>query len=159
MKEQEKDIKVLVKNSKAYFEYFLSDFLECGIELKGTEIKSLRNHGGSLSDSYIIFNRGEAYILNMHISPYDKGNIFNHDPLRDKKLLMHKQEINKFKTKVAEKGFSCIPTRVYLKKGKAKIEIALAKGKKLFDKRDVAKSRDDKRNIDKAIKEHNKYGN
>lgn len=158
MKEKEGQ-KILVKNSKAYFQYFLSDFLECGIELRGTEIKSLRNHGGSLSDSYIIFEHGEAYILNMHISPYDKGNIFNHDPLRTRKLLMHKQEINKLSSKVKEKGFSCIPTKIYLKNGKAKIEIALAKGKKLFDKRQVMKERDDARNLNKAIRENNKYGN
>lgn len=148
---------LLIKNSKAHYEYFLSDFLECGLELKGTEIKSLKTGKANLSDSYIIFSNGEAFILNMHISHYDKGNIFNHEPLRTRKLLMHKQEIRKFAQKVKEKGFSCVPTKVYLKNGKAKVEIALAKGKKLYDKRQTIKDRDDKRNIDKALRDNNKY--
>ncbi len=149
---------ILIKNSKAHFEYFLSDFLECGIELKGTEIKSIKSGKANLNDSYVIFSNNEAFILNMHISEYEKGNIFNHSPLRTRKLLMHKNEIFKYASKVKEKGFSCVPTKLYLKNGKAKIEIALAKGKKLYDKRQVMKERDDKRNINKSLRENNKYG-
>lgn len=144
--------KILTKNSKAYFNYFLSDFLECGIELVGTEIKSMRFDGASLNDSYVTFKNNEAYVLNMHIAPYDKGNIFNHDPLRTRKLLLHKQEILKLEQKVKEKGYTVVPTALYLYKGRAKLEIALAKGKDNYDKRQVVKERDDKRSMDKARK-------
>ena len=145
-------IKVLVKNSKAYFNYFLDDFLECGIELKGSEIKSLRINGASLTDAYVVIRNGEAYLLNMHISPYEQGNIFNHEPNRTRKLLLHKKEIFKLNQKATEKVLNIIPTKIYLKKGKAKVEIALGKGKKKYDKRQVIKERDDKRMMDKAKK-------
>lgn len=148
------DVKVLSSNKKAYFNYFLSDFLEAGIELKGTEIKSLKLHGASLNDSYILIKNEEAYIINMNIAPYDKGNIFNHDPLRTRKLLLHKQEIIKLKRKIQEKGFTIVATKIYLKNGRAKMEIALAKGKKLFDKRDVEKEKSQKREIDKKLKNY-----
>ena len=147
--------KIIAKNSKASFNYFLSDFLECGLSLVGTEIKALRVHGASLNDAYVIIRNNEAYIVNMHIAPYDKGNIFNHDPLRTRKLLLHKKEILKLGQKVKEKQYTIIPTKVYLVRGKAKLEIALGKGKKLYDKRDSEKARDDKRKIDKAIKNYN----
>lgn len=147
--------KLIAKNSKASFNYFLSDFLECGIELAGTEIKALRVHGASLNDSYVIIRNGEAFILNMHIAPYDKGNIFNHDPLRTRKLLLHKKEILRIVQKVKEKQYTIIPTKVYLTNGLAKVEIALGKGKKLYDKRDTEKAKDDKRHIDKEIKNRN----
>ncbi|MCH5172080.1 MAG: SsrA-binding protein SmpB [Erysipelotrichales bacterium] len=147
--------KIIAKNSKASFNYFLSDFLECGLSLVGTEIKALRVHGASLNDAYVIIRNNEAYIVNMHIAPYDKGNIFNHDPLRTRKLLLHKKEILKLGQKVKEKQYTIIPTKVYLVRGKAKLEIALGKGKKLYDKRDSEKERDDKRKIDKAIKNYN----
>lgn len=148
--------KIIAKNSKASFNYFLSDFVECGIALVGTEIKAMRVHGASLNDAYVIIRNGEAYILNMHIAPYDKGNIFNHEPLRTRKLLLHKKEILKLGQKVKEKQFSLIPTKVYLKNGRAKVEIALGKGKKLYDKRESEKSKDDKLKIAKAIKDYNK---
>lgn len=148
--------KIIAKNSKASFNYFLSDFVECGIELVGTEIKAMRVHGASLNDAYVIIKNGEAFILNMHIAPYDKGNIFNHEPLRTRKLLLHKKEILKLGQKVKEKQFSLIPTKVYLKNGRAKVEIALGKGKKLYDKRESEKSKDDKLKIAKAIKDYNK---
>ncbi len=148
--------KIIAKNSKASFNYFLSDFVECGIALVGTEIKAMRVHGASLSDAYVIIRNGEAYILNMHIAPYDKGNIFNHEPLRTRKLLLHKKEILKLGQKAKEKQFSLIPTKVYLKNGRAKVEIALGKGKKLYDKRESEKSKDDKLKIAKAIKDYNK---
>ena len=147
------DIKVLVNNSKARFNYFLEDFLECGIELKGSEIKSIRENGASLHDSYVIFRNGEAFILNMHISPFKQGNIFNVDPDRTRKLLLHKEEILKMEKKAQEKVMTIVPTKVYMKKGKVKIEIALAKGKKLYDKRETIKKRDDERAMDRAIKD------
>ena len=149
------EIKVLVSNNKAKFLYFLEDFLECGIELKGSEIKSIRHNGASLKDSYVIFKNGEAFLLNMHIAPYEHGNNFNHEPNRSRKLLMHKKEIVKMEQKAKEKVMTVVPTRVYLKKGKLKIEIALAKGKKLFDKRETIKKRDDERMMAKMKKESN----
>ncbi|NLZ15952.1 MAG: SsrA-binding protein SmpB [Erysipelotrichaceae bacterium] len=142
MAKTESGIKIITSNKKAHFNYFLSEFTECGIALMGTEIKSLRTHGCSLNDAYVIIRNGEMEVLNMHINPYDKGNIFNHDPLRNRKLLLHKKEIRWFDDKVKKDGFTIVPTRVYLKKGKAKIEIALAKGKKMYDKRETIKQRD-----------------
>ena len=146
------DIKVLVNNSKAKFLYFLENFTECGIELKGSEIKSVRHNGASLRDSYVIFKNGEAFILNMRISPYENGASFNHEPLRTRKLLLHKKEILKMAQRAKEQAMTVVPTKVYLKKGKLKIEIALAKGKKLFDKRETIKKRDDERMIAKLKK-------
>ena len=143
----ESKVKLITSNKKAHFNYFLSDLTECGLVLVGTEIKSLRWHGCSLSDAYIVIRNEEMYVLNMHINPFDKGNIFNHDPLRTRKLLLHKKEIRWFDYKVKRDGFTIVPTRVYLKKGKAKIEIALAKGKKLYDKRETIKQRDIKRSL------------
>lgn len=151
-KKEDNNNKVLVKNSKAFFNYFLEDFLECGIELKGTEIKSIRHNGASLLDSYVIIRNGEVFLLNMHIAPYDHGNIFNHEPNRTRKLLLHKDEIFKLNRKAIEKSMTIIPVKVYLKKGLVKIEIALGKGKKNYDKRDVIKERDDKRLMDKVKK-------
>ena len=145
-------IKVIVSNSKARFNYFLEAFLECGIELKGSEIKSVRKSGASLADSYIVIRNGEAYILNMHIAPYEQGNIFNHDPNRTRKLLLHKKEIQKMEQKAAEQAMTIVPTKLYLKKGKLKVEIALGKGKKLYDKRETIKRRDDERMMAKAKK-------
>ncbi len=145
-------IKVIVNNSKARFNYFLEGFLECGIELKGSEIKSVRKSGASLADSYIVIRNGEAYILNMHIAPYEQGNIFNHDPNRTRKLLLHKKEIQKMEQKAAEQAMTIVPTKLYLKKGKLKVEIALGKGKKLYDKRETIKRRDDERMMAKAKK-------
>jgi len=134
--------RIIAQNKKAHFNYFLSDFVECGIVLKGTEIKSLRTHGCSLNDSYIVFRNGEAEVINMHINPYDKGNIFNHDPLRNRKLLLHKKQIRWFEEQIKKGGFTVVPTKVYFSNGRAKVEIALAKGKKLYDKRETIKKRD-----------------
>ena len=145
-------IKVFVNNSKAKFLYFLEDFLECGIELKGSEIKSIRANGASLRDSYVIFKNEEAYILNMHIAPYENGNLFNHEPNRTRKLLVHKKEALKMAQKAKEQSMTIVPTKVYLKKGKLKIEVALAKGKKLYDKREAIKKRDDERMMARAKK-------
>lgn len=145
-------IKVITTNKKASFNYFLSNFLEVGIELTGTEIKSIKLRNVSLSDSYIVFKNGEAFILNMNISVYEKGTIYNHDPLRTRRLLMHKNEILKFEQKTIKEGYTVVPTKLYIKKGLAKLEIALAKGKKLYDKRETIKERDDARNMAKALK-------
>lgn len=129
------NIKIISTNRKAGFEYFLSDHLEVGIVLQGTEIKSIRNHSVNISDAYIIIKDQEMFIINMHIAPYAQGNIFNHDPLRTRKLLLHKKQIIRLNSKVKEAGFTLIPTKLYLSKGRAKLEIALAKGKKQYDKR------------------------
>ena len=143
-------IKIIATNRKAHFNYFLSDFTECGIVLKGTEIKSLRVHSCSIGDSYVIIRNEEAEVINMHINPYEQGNIFNQDPTRNRKLLLHKKEIKWFADKVQRGGYSIVPTRVYFRKGKCKVEIALAKGKKAYDKRETIKQRDVERNIRKG---------
>lgn len=143
---------LICQNKKASFNYFLSDFLEAGLVLKGTEIKSIRERKVSINDSYITFKNHEAFILNMNISIYDKGTVFNHDPLRTRKLLLNKREILKYEQRVIKEGYTIVPTKVYLKNGRAKVEIALAKGKKVYDKRDTIKKRDDQRYMDKALK-------
>lgn len=146
-------IKILSTNKKASFNYFLEEFFECGLELKGTEIKSLRNHSCNISDSYVVVRNGEAFVINMNIPVYDKGNIFNHEPLRNRKLLLHKKEIRDIAKKMDIEGYTVVPTKIYLRNGKAKLEIAIAKGKKLYDKRDSIKEKDVKREIEKRIKE------
>ncbi len=143
-------IKIIAQNKKAAFNYFLSDFTECGIELKGTEIKSLRVNGATIGDSYIVIRNGNAEIINMYIKPYEQGNLFNHDPLRSRRLLLHKKEIKWFEIKMKQGGFTVVPNKIYLRGGKAKVEIALAKGKKLYDKRETIKERDIKRDMDKG---------
>src|SRR5574344_1753945 len=147
--------KIITNNKKAHFNYFLSDFLECGIELFGTEIKSLRVNGCSLTDSYVVFKNGEAFILNMHIAPYKEASIFNKDPLRTRKLLLHKNEILKLFQKVQTDGYTIVPTKIYLKNGRAKVEIALGKGKKLYDKRETIKAKEHTREMDKVKKDVN----
>ena len=147
------NIKIISQNKKARFNYFLSDFLEAGIVLSGTEIKSIRLHNVNLDDAYVLIRNNQAYIINMKIPVYEKGTIFNHEPKRDRKLLLHKYEIRKLDSKVERKGFTLIPTKVYLKNGKAKIEIALGQGKKLFDKRETIKQRENQREINKIMKE------
>lgn len=149
---KESHIKVISSNRKAHFNYFLSDFLECGIELQGSEIKSIRNNKVNIDDSYVLIKDLEAYIINMNISIYEKSSVFNHDPLRKRKLLLHKNEILKLKNKVDKDGYTIIPAKVYLRKGLCKIEIALAKGKKIYDKRESIKERDVKRKLDKKYK-------
>jgi ssrA-binding protein len=154
---EKEGIKIIANNKKASYEYFLSDFLECGIVLQGTEIKSLRVNGASLSDSYVIIRNGEMFILGMNIAQYDKGNIFNHEPTRTRKLLLHKEEIEKYNRKVQEKGFTIMASKIYFRNGKAKVEIALAKGKKLYDKREVEKNKSINREIDSHLKMKNQY--
>lgn len=147
------NIKIISQNKKARFNYFLSDFLEAGIVLSGTEIKSIRLHNVNLDDAYVLIRNNQAYIINMNIPVYEKGTIFNHEPKRDRKLLLHKYEIRKLDAKVERKGFTLITTKVYLKNGKAKIEIALGQGKKLFDKRETIKQRENQREINKIMKD------
>lgn len=154
---EKEGIRIIANNKKAGYEYFLSDFLECGIVLQGTEIKSLRVNGASLSDSYVIIRNGEMFILGMNIAQYDKGNIFNHEPTRTRKLLLHKEEIEKYNRKVQEKGFTIMASKIYFRNGKAKVEIALAKGKKLYDKREVEKNKSINREIDSHLKMKNQY--
>ena len=144
-------IKIIASNKKAHFNYFLTDFIEAGIELKGTEIKSLRVSGATINDSYVVIRNEEAEIINMYIKPYDHGNLFNHDPLRSRKLLLHKHQIRWLAQKIKTEGFTVVPTKIYFSKGKAKVEIALAKGKHNYDKRETIKKRDLQRELDKGL--------
>lgn len=144
--------KTIADNRKARHDYELYDRYEAGLELKGTEIKSIRRGKVQLKDSYISFYNNEAYIKGMHISPYEFGNIFNHDETRDRKLLLHKKEIRKLYQDTRIKGYTVVPVRLYLSQGLAKLEIALAKGKNLHDKRESQKAKDAKREIEKALK-------
>jgi SsrA-binding protein len=144
--------KILVQYRRASYDYFLSDHLETGIVLSGTEVKSLRAGGGSLSDSYVINRNQELFLLNMHIAPYKQGSIFNHEPLRTRKLLAHKQEIQKLSKSIQEKGLTILPIKLYLKKGMVKVLIAVGKGKKHYDKREAIKTKDTERKMRAAKK-------
>ena len=149
--------KMVANNKKAYHDYFILDKIETGIALHGTEVKSLRMGKCSIKESFVRIEKGEVFIYGMHVSPYEKGNIFNRDPLRVKKLLLHKGEINKLVGKIAEKGFTLVPLKVYFKGSLVKVEIGLAKGKKLYDKRaDIAK-KDQRRELEKDFKVKNLY--
>ena len=145
-------IKLIANNKKAYHDYFIEDKYEADIALHGTEVKSLRMGKCSIKESFVRIENGEVFIYGMHISPYEKGNIFNKDPLRVKKLLLHKGEINKMTGKIAEKGYTLVPLRVYLKGSLAKVEIGLAKGKKLYDKRQDIARKDQRREAEKEFK-------
>ena len=147
------NIKVLVQNRKAKHEYFILEIFECGIELFGTEVKSLRNGKANLADSYASIDNGEVFIKGMNISPFEQGNIFNRDPLRHRKLLMHKHEIRKLIGLTQQQGYSLIPLSVYLKGSLVKMSRALAKGKKLYDKREDIAKRDAARRMDRALKD------
>ena len=145
--------KTVCENRKARHDYFIHETYEAGIELFGTEVKSLRAGRANLKDAYGTVKNGELFIEGMHISPYEQGNIFNRDPLRPKKLLMHKSEIMKLFGKTREKGFTLVPLRVYFKRGRAKMEIALASGKHTFDKRRTLADKEMKRDVERALKE------
>ncbi len=145
--------KTVCENRKARHDYFIHETYEAGIELFGTEVKSLRAGRANLKDAYGAVKKGELFIEGMHISPYEQGNIFNRDPLRPKKLLMHKSEIMKLFGKTREKGFTLVPLRVYFKRGRAKMEIALASGKHTFDKRRTLADKEMKRDVERALKE------
>ena len=148
-------IKLIANNKKAYHDYFILDTYEAGLALHGTEVKSLRMGKCSIKEAFIRIENGEVFVYGMHISPYEKGNIFNKDPMRVKKLLLHKSEINKMLGKVKEKGISIVPLKVYLKGSLMKIEIGLAKGKKLCDKRDGIAKKDQKREAQREFKVRN----
>jgi SsrA-binding protein len=149
----EGEIKYIAANRKALHDYTIEDTYEAGIALTGTEIKSVRAGRVNLRDGYVQIRNGEAWLLNVHISPYDFGNRENHEPRRERKLLLHGQEIRKLYSKVAERGWTIIPLRVYLKGGRAKFEIALARGKRLYDKRDAVAERDMDRDLRRAVKD------
>ncbi|MBQ4321923.1 MAG: SsrA-binding protein SmpB [Oscillospiraceae bacterium] len=149
-------VKQLAQNRKAYHDYFILEKLEAGIELAGTEVKSCRAARLNLKDSFCTVKNGEMWIHGMHISPYEQGNIFNRDPDRDRRLLLHKREIRHMHDKMRLDGLTLVPLSVYLKDSRVKVELGLAKGKKLYDKRDSAAARDASREIDKAMKERNR---
>lgn len=155
MAEKKAAIKQIANNKKAYFDYFIKDKYEAGIELFGTEVKSLRMGKCSIKESFIRIERGEVYVYGMHISPYEKGNIFNKDPLRIRKLLLHKHEINKLSAEIAQKGYTLVPLSVYLKGSLVKVEVGLAKGKKLYDKRETIAKKDQRREAEKEFKVRN----
>ena len=146
-------VKLIAQNKKAFHDYFIEEKYECGIELVGTEVKSLRLGQVNIKDSYASIENGEVWLKGMHISPYEKGNIFNRDPLRERKLLMHKYEIRKFIGKLKEQGYSLVPTKIYLNGQRIKIEIGLAKGKKSYDKRQSIAEASAKREIERKLKE------
>lgn len=149
---EQKPKKIISNNKKAYHDYFIDEKFEAGIELFGTEVKSIRQGTVNLKDSYVSLKTGEAILIGMHISPYEKGNIFNRDPLRERRLLLHKKEIMRLIGKTKEKGYSLIPLSVYLSGSRVKIELGLARGKKSYDKREAIAERDAKRNMDRAVK-------
>ncbi len=139
-------------NKKAYHDYFIEDKFECGISLAGTEVKSLRMGKCSIKEAYVKIDKGEVYVWGMHISPYEKGNIFNKDPLRTRKLLMHRYEINRLESKLKEKGLTLVPLQVYFKNSLVKVEVGLARGKKLYDKRQDIAKKDQKRETEREFK-------
>ena len=149
-------MKIITENRKARHDYTIEESFEAGIELKGTEVKSMRAGKANLKDSFAIVENGELYLYGMHISPYEQGNIFNVDPMRPRRLLMHKKEILRLLGKIKEQGLTLVPLKAYFKKDKIKIELALAKGKKLYDKRESAAEKSAKREIEKAMKERSR---
>ena len=150
-------VKLIANNKKAYYDYFIEETYEAGIALHGTEVKSLRMGKCSIKESFIRIEQGEVFIYGMHISPYEKGNIFNKDPLRVKKLLLHRSEIHKIAGRIAVKGYTLVPLKVYFKGSLAKVEIGLAKGKKLYDKRQDIAKKDQRREAERDFKVKNLY--
>ncbi len=147
--------KLIANNKKAYHDFFIDETYECGIALHGTEVKSMRMGKCSIKEAFVRIEDGEVFVYGMHVSPYEKGNIFNKDPLRVKKLLLHKYEINKLLGKIKEKGYTLVPLQVYFKDGKVKVEIGLARGKKLYDKREAIAKKDERREAEKEFKVRN----
>ena len=154
---KESGSRLIANNKKAYHDYFIEDTYEAGIELAGTEVKSMRMGKCSIKESFIQIEHGEVFVYGMHISPYEKGNIFNKDPLRTRKLLLHQYEIRKIAAKIAEKGFTLVPLKVYFKGSLVKVEIGLARGKKLYDKRQDIAKKDQRREAERDFKEKNLY--
>ncbi|MDD5866472.1 SsrA-binding protein SmpB [Lachnospiraceae bacterium YH-ros2228] len=155
MADKKKAQNLIANNPKARHDYFLDEYIECGIELVGTEVKSLRARKCSIKEAWVRIQNGEVYIYQMHISPYEKGNIFNRDPLRPRKLLLHKSEILKLTQKIKEKGYTLVPVEIYFKGSRVKVEIALARGKKLYDKRRDIAAKDQKREAERDFKVRN----
>lgn len=147
--------KLIANNKKAYHDFFIDETYECGIALHGTEVKSMRMGKCSIKEAFVRIEDGEVFVYGMHVSPYEKGNIFNKDPLRVKKLLLHKYEINKLLGKIKEKGYTLVPLQVYFKDGKVKVEIGLARGKKLYDKREAIAKKNQRREAEKEFKVRN----
>ena len=152
---KEKGSRLIANNKKAYHDFFIDETYECGIALHGTEVKSMRMGKCSIKEAFVRIEDGEVFVYGMHVSPYEKGNIFNKDPLRVKKLLLHKYEINKLLGKIKEKGYTLVPLQVYFKDGKVKVEIGLARGKKLYDKREAIAKKDQRREAEKEFKVRN----
>lgn len=152
----QKGTKAIAQNRKAYHDYFVEDRIECGIALFGTEVKSMRLGKVNLKESWAQIRKGELWVEGMHISPYEQGNIFNRDPLRSKKLLVHKAEIRKMEAQVARQGYTLVPLQIYLKDGRMKMELGICKGKHLHDKRDAMAKRDSDREIQRALRERQK---
>ena len=152
----QKGIKHIAQNKKAFHDYFVEETYECGLVLKGTEVKSMRQGRVNLKESFCMIRNNEIFAEGMHISPYEQGSVFNTDPLRPKKLLMHKNEIRKLAGLVSRQGYTLIPIKVYLKDGRMKLELGLCRGKHLHDKRDAAAERDAKREMDRAIRQREK---
>ncbi|MFN2225119.1 MAG: SsrA-binding protein SmpB [Anaerolineae bacterium] len=146
-------VKIIASNRKARHEYFFDDVYEAGLVLQGSEIKSIRAGRVSLQEGFVVFEGGEAWLVNVHIAPYDQAGRGGHEPRRRRKLLLHRREIDRLSSRVQEKGYTIVPTQLYLKDGRAKVEIALAKGKKLHDKRQTIAKRESKRQVERAIKE------
>ena len=149
-------VKVMAKNREAYHEYFVEEKMEAGIELSGTEVKSIRQGTLNLKDAWCAVKDGELWLRQMHISPYEKGNIFNRDPDRDRRLLMHKREINRLQAYVQQDGMALVPLSVYFRNARVKVEVGLCKGKKNYDKREATARRDAKRDMDRAMKTYNR---
>ena len=152
---EKNSIKIISQNKKAYHDYFVEEKYEAGVELFGTEVKSIRAGKVNVKEAYCDIKDGEVFVVGMHISPYEQGNVFNKDPLRPKKLLLHKREILKLFGLVSQKGYTLVPLQVYLKNSRVKIEIGLCRGKKLYDKRDDMARNDAKRDMERAFKSHN----
>jgi len=153
--EKKRAVKLISQNKKAYHDYFILETYQAGIELSGTEVKSLRAGKCNLKDSYVRAEKGEAYLFHMHISPYEQGNIFNKDPLRRRRLLLHKYEINKLTGAVTKDGLTVVPLKIYFYGSLVKVDIAVAKGKKLYDKREDTAKKDARREIERAFKARN----
>ena len=149
--------KTLVENRKARHDYFIEEAMEAGIELVGTEVKSIRAGKANLKDSYAEVRNGEIFLCNMHVSPYEHGNIYNRDPLKERRLLLHKEQIKRLEAFVSQKGYTLIPISLYLKETKIKVNLAVALGKKNYDKRDSMLAKDAKRDIDRQMKEQSRY--
>ena len=157
MAEKKQTSRIIAQNKKAYHEYFVDEKYEAGIALFGTEVKSIRQGAVNLKDSYCSFKNGELFVLGMHVSPYEKGNIYNREPLRERKLLMHKRELVKLFGLVGQKGYTLVPLSLYFSGKNVKVEVGLCRGKKLYDKRDTAAQKDASREMERRVRDQSKY--